>query len=476
VVHLGVQLAEALAHTHQAGVCHRDLKPSNVLLTPSGCPMLLDFNLSADVQLERQFVGGTLPYMSPEQLRSMTRDEAVEDAESDPRTDLFSLGVILYELLSGTLPFGDRPPDASPQEAAADLLARQACGCRPLHQLNPHANCGLSRLVHQCLAVDPAERPRSAHVLAAQLRGQLSSRRRLVRWAGRRRFLLGGGVLSVLLMAGIATTHLARYVPRAQRAYEAGVQAFQRGDFDAAVEHFTLACNAAPDAYQPRIGRGQALLAAGHCTAAIPDFEAASELHPQGWTFAWLGYCHDCVGANLQADRCYTLACDDYQYENAAVWNNRGYNALHRGAIQSALECLSRAVELDPQCQTAYRNRALTHARRGRSASAGSAGQLALQDMELALQTGPPHGELLLDAALLHWKLDRTAAKQDRVVRYLRQAMELGVDRARVRQVLPDLDATILAELPETPTTRAGLSDHGPRLSMPHRFPPLGTR
>ena len=72
VVHLVAQLAEALQHTHQAGICHRDLKPSNVLLTPSGCPMLLDFNLSSDTQLEQTFVGGTLPYMAPEDLRSMT--------------------------------------------------------------------------------------------------------------------------------------------------------------------------------------------------------------------------------------------------------------------------------------------------------------------------------------------------------------------------------------------------------------------
>lgn len=71
VVHLSVQLADALAYAHSRGVCHLDLKPSNVLVTPRGKPMLLDFNLAFGPRHSERRLGGTLPYMSPEQLRAM---------------------------------------------------------------------------------------------------------------------------------------------------------------------------------------------------------------------------------------------------------------------------------------------------------------------------------------------------------------------------------------------------------------------
>jgi hypothetical protein len=69
-VHLVAQLADALGYTHTKGICHRDLKPSNVLLGPDGRPMLLDFNLSQDRAVTERRLGGTLPYMAPEQLEA----------------------------------------------------------------------------------------------------------------------------------------------------------------------------------------------------------------------------------------------------------------------------------------------------------------------------------------------------------------------------------------------------------------------
>ena len=73
VLHLGAQMSRALAFAHSKGVVHRDLKPSNVLMTPSGKPMLLDFNLSYDQQTSGTRVGATLPYAAPEQLRGLFR-------------------------------------------------------------------------------------------------------------------------------------------------------------------------------------------------------------------------------------------------------------------------------------------------------------------------------------------------------------------------------------------------------------------
>ncbi|MCA9215097.1 MAG: serine/threonine protein kinase [Planctomycetales bacterium] len=101
-----LQLAQGLEHAHQRGIVHRDLKPANVLLGDDGVAMLLDFNLSADVVnggKSNVMVGGTLPYLAPEHLRAIQTGTDV-----DQRSDVYSLGVILFELLTGTLPFQKR--------------------------------------------------------------------------------------------------------------------------------------------------------------------------------------------------------------------------------------------------------------------------------------------------------------------------------------------------------------------------------
>ena len=94
VLWLGARLADGLAHAHERGIYHRDLKPANVLLTDEGQPMLLDFNLSADSKLRSSasaaVIGGTLPYMPPEQL------EAFRGASSRTDAAMSALGIILY--------------------------------------------------------------------------------------------------------------------------------------------------------------------------------------------------------------------------------------------------------------------------------------------------------------------------------------------------------------------------------------------
>ncbi|MHB0956490.1 MAG: protein kinase domain-containing protein [Pirellulaceae bacterium] len=474
IVHLAVQLAEALQHTHQAGICHRDLKPSNVLLTPSGCPMLLDFNLSSDNQLERTFVGGTLPYMAPEQLQSMTSADMVQDVDTDPRSDLFSLGVILYELFTGRLPFSDRPPGAAPSEAAALIRARQQRGCPGVRRYNPRVNAKLSRLVDQCLACDPAQRPASAQALAAALRGQLTPAVRLERWMSRRKFLVGCGTLTCGLIGGASITALSARDPFAVRKYEAGVREFQAGRFAEAAAQFTHAHHARPLAYQPLLARGQARLQTADYLDAIADFEQAHALSPQGQTAAWVGYACDCAELGIPAEVNYRQAIETYRYETVAVWNNRGRNACRRNSYTAAIDHLTRALQLDPQCATAYHNRALVYARCGTDSAANgtSYGQLAIDDIEQALALGPPTGWRSVDAAQIHDRFDRQPGAEQRVRHYAQQAGDLGFHP----QDIPELAALTIspqAAAPPFSASRSALERDELRMALPPHFPPL---
>jgi serine/threonine protein kinase len=100
------RLAEGLQHAHQRGVLHRDIKPSNILLGADGQPLLLDFNLAQDCHDATQAtLGGTIAYMAPEHLRALaTRDPALAKT-IDHRADIYSLGMVLYEMLAGRSPF-----------------------------------------------------------------------------------------------------------------------------------------------------------------------------------------------------------------------------------------------------------------------------------------------------------------------------------------------------------------------------------
>ena len=120
VLYLARELASALAAAHAADILHLDLKPSNVLVTPDASPMLLDFNLSRDRLQGDGRVGGTLAYMSPEQLRAFI--DPSQSAQIDGHSDVLSLGVILFQLLCGQPPFGQLPEKLSPQADGCGVI------------------------------------------------------------------------------------------------------------------------------------------------------------------------------------------------------------------------------------------------------------------------------------------------------------------------------------------------------------------
>jgi tetratricopeptide (TPR) repeat protein len=167
---VAAELADGLAHAHDRGILHRDLKPANVLMADDGRPMLLDFNLAADAGGPADGVGGTPFYMAPEQLAALDGGPA----SADVRADVYSLGLLLYELLTG------RPPTAPPTGSAAERLAAlrlaRASPPPPARRRNPAVTPAVDAILAHCLHPDPARRYPSCRHLAEDLRSQLADR------------------------------------------------------------------------------------------------------------------------------------------------------------------------------------------------------------------------------------------------------------------------------------------------------------
>ena len=211
VVAWGLEIADALVAAHAAGVVHRDLKPSNVIVTEAEHVKVLDFGLAKRVwsgggehdatplavpadHTASGMVLGTPRYMAPEQARGEPADE---------RSDLFSLGCVLYEMLAGVPPFGG----ASALEAASSVLRDEP---RSLTTARPEVAPDLAELVHRLLRKDPAERPQRAadvrdelSVLRAQGEGEPARSTRAASRASRRA-RVGGTATAIVLAAVLA--------------------------------------------------------------------------------------------------------------------------------------------------------------------------------------------------------------------------------------------------------------------------------
>jgi serine/threonine-protein kinase len=158
-VGIGVQVAAGLAYAHAQGVVHRDLKPENILITSEGIAKIIDFG-SARLLTGRRLTwrvrgetAGTPDYMAPEQ---------VEGRRGDARTDVYALGVILYELVTGQVPFdGDN--------ANAVMYQQLNAAPRPPSQLRPDLPAGLEAVIMKAMAKRPADRYQDAEATRRDL-------------------------------------------------------------------------------------------------------------------------------------------------------------------------------------------------------------------------------------------------------------------------------------------------------------------
>jgi serine/threonine protein kinase len=169
VVRIGREIAEALDNAHRAGIVHRDLKPGNIMLTQAGAK-LLDFGLAKPAaplisgitltavpsppMTQEGTIVGTFQYMSPEQ---------VEGKDLDGRSDIFSLGAVLYEMLTGKRAFEGK----TQLSVASAILEKEP---EPINRVKPLAPATLDHTISRCLAKDPEQRWQTARDLALELR------------------------------------------------------------------------------------------------------------------------------------------------------------------------------------------------------------------------------------------------------------------------------------------------------------------
>ena len=392
---VALALAEALQYLHRKGARHGDLKPSNVVLGPAGHPYLIDFNL-ADPG-DPAAVGGTLPYMAPEQLRALAGNAGTP---FDPAAaDVFAFGLVVAELLTGRPPLSSAP-GLDMKAAAAQQLKLRRPSVWPA-DVPPT----LAGLLDRCLADAPNERPSAAEVVAV-----------LGRWLAPPPARRPGGKRSIL-----ATLGLSPLVALALALMLGGDKPAPEPPRE-------------PRTAREFFDRGRELLRRDRLTPAEEDFRRSNELETRAETLAFEAYTAARNGHHPTAWELNDRAIKD-GVRTAAVYNNAGAAAVRLNLRKEAILLLDKALERSPDLTAAYYNRALARLdvrpRRDRRWAFATGEAACLKDIAIALEGPVPCAELYLTAARVYAAASvNNPPLAAEALKYLKKAADAGAPAA----------------------------------------------
>jgi serine/threonine protein kinase/tetratricopeptide (TPR) repeat protein len=466
ILRMGIQAAEALHAAHELGIVHRDIKPSNLLLDHDGTLWVTDFGLArfqSDLGLSRSGdVVGTLRYMSPEQARGQT-------AMVDHRTDVYSLGVTLYELLA-------LQPAFTEQDRQALLRRIDQHEPRRLSQLCPDIPADLETVVLKALAKQRDERYSTAQQFADDLRRVLEGKPtlakpptivdRLGKWARRHRRLVAAAVAVCLLFmlgSAISTVLITREKFRAEQNFSRAERNFR--DARDAVDRFgsQLADRLADVPGADRVRRELLQETLQYYREFVEQAgddpslraELALTYSKIGALTEELGSTEEAIAAHENASRLFQQLADeqprvaDYRRQLAVSWNNLALALSHTGRSDESRRAYGDAIQLQqqlvanaPDDAQFLRDLALSHANLGLLQSdTGAADEaerslreaIRLQEQAVALRPDDPDSLRDLGASYNNLSALYVNTQPDRAADFYAQALAYQTQAAAKR-------------------------------------------